>query len=51
LGDLLGEMGVDGGGLWAGVAEVLLDEAEVDGVFEQMGGVAMALMPGPALAP
>src|ERR1051326_5421105 len=34
-------MGVDGGGLKAGMAEVLLDQAQVDTVLEQMGGIGM----------
>ena len=40
-----GEMQIDHGGLQAGVAHVLLDEAQVHPGFEQMGGIAVAPMP------
>src|ERR1044071_1865516 len=40
--NLPGQMGVDGGRARAGMAEVLLDEAEIDTVFEQVGGVGVA---------
>lgn len=42
LADLPGQMGVNFGGAGTGVAEVLLDEAEVDAVLEQVGGIGVA---------
>jgi len=45
LPDLLREMGVDLGGPGAAVPESLLDQAEVDAVFEEVGGVGVPLMP------
>lgn len=46
--NLPSEMGVDGGSPRAGMAEVLLDEAEIDAVFQQVGGIGVALMPSSA---
>jgi len=37
-----GEVSVDGGGLRAGVAQVFLDQSEIDAGFEQVGGVTVA---------
>ena len=37
-----GEMGVDGGGLQALMTEQFLDDAQIDTVFEQMGGKGVA---------
>jgi len=40
--NLPGEVGVDGSSAGAGVAEVLLDQSQVDTILEQMGGVGVA---------
>ena len=40
--DLLGEMGVELGGLGGGVAEVVQDEAQADAVFAQVRGVGVS---------
>jgi hypothetical protein len=47
--DLAGQMGVDGGGARAAVAEVVLNDPQIDPVLEQVGGVGVPIMPGPAL--
>ena len=39
---LLREMGIDGGGLGVFVSENLLDDPQIDAVFEQICGVAVA---------
>ena len=39
---LLGQVEIEHGGLESGVAEVALDDAQVDAGFEEMGGVGMA---------
>ena len=43
-----GQMKVGHGGLQIGVAHVALDHSGIGARFEQMGGVAMALMPSSA---
>jgi len=45
LPDLPREMGVDLGGPGTAVPESRLDQAEVDAIFEEMGGVGVRLMP------
>jgi len=37
----LGQLGVDHGSLGVGVAQDLLDDAEIDALFQQVGGVGM----------
>ncbi len=39
--DYAGEVGVDRGGTRAGMAEILLDQPELDASFEEVGGVGM----------
>src|SRR2546428_12938247 len=39
---LLGQVGVNGGGRWCGVAEGALDKTQIDPGLQKMGGVAMA---------
>jgi len=39
---LLGQVEIEHGGLESGVAEVALNDAQVDAGFEEMGGVGMA---------
>jgi hypothetical protein len=36
-----GQLGVDHGGLWIGMAQYLLDDAQIHTMFEQMCGVGM----------
>jgi hypothetical protein len=40
-----GEMGIAGGGQDGAVAEDLLNGQQIDAGFQQMGGVAVSLMP------
>jgi hypothetical protein len=37
-----GQLGVDHGGLWVGVTEDLLDDAQTDALFQEMGRIGMA---------
>ena len=44
----LGQLGVEHGGLGIGVAQDLLDDAEIHALFQQMGGVGMPAIPASA---
>lgn len=39
---LLGQVEIEHGSFEAGVAEIALDDAQVDAGFEEMGGIGMA---------
>jgi len=42
-----GQLGVDHGSLRGGVAQDLLDDAQIHPLFEQMGGIGMPPIPAP----